>query len=126
MMVSDSPINSVFSEMTLAIGIDSGWFEIDLNEAENFEWGKNKKCKMFEMDWHEDIGEEFCDYLQEKKCSQNHRFINICKNTFFSEENYLNQNHVSCYQKKKENNFSQFHHDHDSICMEISVHLNFI
>jgi hypothetical protein len=121
LMVSDSPLNSVFSEMTLAVGIDSGWFDIDLAKAEYYEWGRNKTCKMIEMDLNEDSVDEFCANNQETKCSENHRFINKCQDTRYSEHNKLNQNEVSCYKKKKENDFSQFHHDHDSICMEMSV-----
>ena len=120
-MVADNSLNSVFSEMTLAVAIDSGWFDVDLDQAEQYDWGKGKGCKMFQLEEHDDIGEEFCYFHGERSCSENHRFINICKNNLFSLDNYLNQNLVSCYKNKNQNIFSQFHHDHDSICMEMKV-----
>ena len=133
-MVADGPLRSIFSYMSLAVALDSGWFIIDLEQAEQFTWGKGKGCKMLEIEEYEfeddtqesekktkGIEEEFCRFINTKSCSSNHRFIKMCRYTQLSEENYLNVDVDSCYMRKKENEFSQFFHDHDSICMQMRV-----
>ena len=133
-MVADGPLLSIFSYMSLAVALDSRWFIIDLEQAEQFSWGKGKGCQMLELEEYEfeddnqeiekktnKIEEEFCPFTNVKSCSSNHRFIKMCRYTQLSEENNLNVDVDSCYMRKKKNEFSQFFHDHDSICMEMRV-----
>ena len=121
MMTADSSINSKFSQMSLAVAADSGWFDVQFDKAEEFDWGKNKGCKMFALDNNADSIDEFCFNLSSKSCSENNRFISQCKNNSFSSDNNLNVPIKSCYNGKKENRYSQFYSFNDSICLESKV-----
>lgn len=125
MMVADSSLMSVFSRMTLAVAMDSGWYEIDLDSAEQYDWGRERGCKMLDLSYfdpeEEDPIDEFCEYLQKTSCSWNSRYINKCKRNPFSEENYLNVNYKSCLVSKLRNKFSQFHFQNESICLKMRV-----
>lgn len=121
LMISNSPLESVLSRMTLAVGKDSGWFEIDLETGEKFDWGREKGCRMFDMDYQDEPLDEFCHRLSKKSCSPNARFINKCRQNPFSDENYLNMRHKACHAKKIQNRFSQSNELNESICMKFKV-----
>ena len=43
-MISVTPIISTLSQFSLNLMLDSGFFEVDLEQAEPFSWGKNAGC----------------------------------------------------------------------------------
>eukprot|EP00340_Litonotus_pictus_P002591 CAMPEP_0170522668 /NCGR_PEP_ID=MMETSP0209-20121228/8095_1 /TAXON_ID=665100 ORGANISM="Litonotus pictus, Strain P1" /NCGR_SAMPLE_ID=MMETSP0209 /ASSEMBLY_ACC=CAM_ASM_000301 /LENGTH=608 /DNA_ID=CAMNT_0010810301 /DNA_START=317 /DNA_END=2140 /DNA_ORIENTATION=- len=47
-MIADSYGENSFSEITLAIFEDSGWYKVDYSKANLFTWGKNKGCGFFD------------------------------------------------------------------------------
>lgn len=70
MMVSDGPLISIFSKMSLAVALDSGWFFIDMESAEQYDWGRKRGCRMFDqsyLDLEEDPIEEFCEMLPRRR-----------------------------------------------------------
>lgn len=112
---------SVFSRMTLAVAKDSGWFAIDLDLGEQFNWGKRSGCRMFDLEKeHEPIG-EFCRKLRKKTCSRNGKFIDMCRSNPFSFKNHLKVPYKSCQLAKLKNKFSQFDLSNDSACLTIRV-----
>ena len=124
-MVADDPLVSIMSRMTLAVGMDSGWYEIDLQNSEKFDWGREKGCQMFDFTHHqeneEESAEELCDVLEKISCSSNGRFINKCQKNEFSGENYLNMPYKFCHQSKIDNKFSQSNLQNKSGCLKMKV-----
>lgn len=54
-MIGDSYGENLFSDISLALFKDSGWYDVDFNKSNLFEWGKNEGCSFFNLkcvgDW---------------------------------------------------------------------------
>ena len=44
LMTSDNMANPVFTDISMALLEDSGWYKVDYNKAETFTFGKNSGC----------------------------------------------------------------------------------
>ena len=107
----------IFSKFSLAIAEDSGWFKVEMSKAEEFYYGKNSGCDMLNKSCLEQSFPKFCDFIGQKSCSQNHRFIDECVQEEQGSDCFVKQQKLSCFKEKKNNVYSQFNHDNDSICM---------
>ena len=65
-MIGRSHGENLISRITLALFNDSGWYKVDLNKANIFQWGKNTGC----------------DFLQYKTRCLDSNYINISQNSF--------------------------------------------
>lgn len=121
MMVADGPLVSVFSRLALAVAVDSQWFSVDLSSAEEFSYGRQKGCRMFDLEYQEAPLAEFCMFRNDQSCSENGRFVNKCLWNVFTGENYLNMPMKACHKAKASNVNSQSDPSHDAMCLEMQV-----
>jgi hypothetical protein len=75
-MVADAGIEDVvYSDLSLALFKDSGWYEVDYNYGDDPIWGKNRGCNMFDEKCVQNgvaQSPEFCDDLTgAETCSYN-------------------------------------------------------
>lgn len=95
-MVADDTTDARFTAMSLAVGKDSGWYEIDLSLGENFFWGKGEGCKIFENTCDHATVTEFCNDESKRGCSDNHMYTTSCDSSTFSGSCNINLNVKSC------------------------------
>ena len=73
-MVSDDTLDAKFSKMSLAVAKDSGWYEVDLSLGEDYFWGKNEGCDIFDNTCSHTTVSEFCPVKNHRGCSDNHMY----------------------------------------------------
>ena len=121
-MVSDDTTDAKFGPMSLAVGKDSGWYEIDMETAENYFWGKEQGCKIFEKSCLAAEVSEFCYTKGHQSCSENHMYLTSCSSSAFTGSCNINLNIKSC-KKHHSTSISAFSYGHDSICLNTEVNL---
>ena len=118
MMTANFSTDSILSVMTLAVAKDSDWYEVDLSLGEQFFWGKDEGCGIFQAKCSE--VSEFCMYRFEYECSDNHVYNTICHQSPFAPECKIKINIQNC----KKNNASEikaFSHGRDAVCLPLKV-----
>ena len=70
------------SYFTLALLEDSGWYKVDFNYSEPYNWGRNEGCTFFETDCAEDDVSNFdqfwCDKENDHGCTFDNSAIGYC------------------------------------------------
>jgi len=119
LMVSDRVITPKFSKISLAVGKDSGWYEIDLNLADLYTWGKEKGCEYFSGTCPVNLP-EFCDQIESKSCSEDHLYVTECAKSQYTESCGINKNLYSCklHHSVKDD---RFYFGEDSVCLKSEV-----
>jgi leishmanolysin len=119
-MVSDDTMDAKYGPMTLAVGKDSGWYVVDMGNAEHFFWGKDEGCHIFENTCSTANVSEFCSSVYAQACSDNHRYITSCSNSSFTGSCNINLNIKSCKVAHTPNQH-MYHYGTDAICLNSRV-----
>lgn len=80
-MVADEVLDAKMSKMTLAVAEDSGWYEVDYGMADNFFWGKNSGCAVFnKVSCDSTKVKDFCPRINFRKfgCDSTHTYHTKC------------------------------------------------
>jgi hypothetical protein len=120
-MVSDDTTDAKYTAMSLSVAKDSGWYEVDMTSGENYFWGKDEGCSIFETTCPHANVTEFCNVEGHRGCSDNHMYKTSCSSSQFTGSNcniYLNTksckvNHTS--------NTNAFIYGTDSVCLPSTV-----
>lgn len=94
MMTAMASGKMILSAATLSVFQDSGWYQIDMSQAENYVYGKGKGCPFLSSNC-SSIYNEFCSD-QGWTCSQDYMAKTPCVNTTFS-DNCLYKEYISSY-----------------------------
>ena len=119
-MVPDDTFDSRFSQMSLAVAADSGWYDVDLFSADNYEFGKNLGCGIFSSKCPSNIISQFCNLRGVQGCSDDMKYVNICHNSIFTGNCGINLNYRSCKSNRVTRNKS-FVYGRKSICQNCEV-----
>ena len=119
-MVPDDTFDSRFSQMSLAVAADSGWYDVDLNSGDQYNWGKDEGCGMFSSRCNRNIITEFCNQTGARTCSDNLQYISICKMSKFTDNCGVNLNYRSCKSNRKPK-VKSFIYGNRSICQNCQV-----
>lgn len=110
-MIADSYGENLISRITLALFKDSGWYNVDLEQANLFLWGKNKGCEFFTDNCISNRNSDIKD-------------MNLSRNkTIFSSNLYLNNSNSEYFTKFNEFCFQKntakcsFHNIFRGFCM---------
>lgn len=119
-MVSDDTTDAKYGPMSLAVGKDSGWYEIDSQMGEHYFWGKDEGCHIFENTCSTVNVSEFCSTAGLNRCSDNHIYQTSCSQTTFTGSCKINLNVLSC---KKHHTPSQniYHFGNDAMCLNTKL-----
>lgn len=123
-MVPDSPIDAVFSGMSLAVAADSGWYDVDLMSGEQYSWGREKGCGIFSEECETEDYSEFCSKSKTISCGDSLEYVQVCKRTGFSRYCKLNSSFRSCKTKRK-TKIPSFAYGKNSVCLPGKVKSNF-
>jgi hypothetical protein len=93
-MIGDSYGENLFSDISLALFEDSGWYQVDYSMSNLFLWGKNKGCGFFNETCLHIVNNttisrfknEFCSTLDEDVCSVSHIFRGECLGRKYKQE----------------------------------------
>ena len=82
-MTSDSIPDPVITEFTLAVLEGSGWYQVQYNMTEPFNWGKNEGCSFLDgpclsSTTFQPNFDEYCSPLSQQGCSFSARSIAFC------------------------------------------------
>ena len=92
-MVSEDVENPILSKFTLALLKDSGFYTVDMNKAQVFEWGKNRGCDFLNQNIctkHQEYP-EICSTEGILGCDTTYNFITKCKSTKFTNTCLINE-----------------------------------
>ena len=115
-MVSDDTLDAKFSKITLAVAKDSGWFEVDMGLGENYFWGKNEGCDIFNNTCDHTTVSEFCKDSKRNQCSDNHMYTTKCQENYFAGSCPINLNLINCTVPSKSPK-DVWTHGKESICL---------
>ena len=81
LMCGSNHFSPRFSKMTLALMKDSGWYEVDFDKADLFEFGKGTGCQIFQKTCNLPGFQELCPVLGGKSigCSRDNTFRAQCE-----------------------------------------------
>jgi hypothetical protein len=119
-MVSDDTTDAKFGVMTLAVAKDSGWYEVDLGNAETYFWGKDEGCDIFKYTCEVNSVTEFCNTEGHRGCSDNHMYHTYCSTSNYVTNCNLNLNIKSC-KKAHTSQTTSFGYGSDSFCLPLTV-----
>ena len=120
MMTPDDTLETKLSKFSLAVALDSGFFEIDMSKAEKVFWGKNEGCKFLDQTCESSDSDEFCSLNKDVSCSDNLMYRTLCQNSQFTGNCLLNLQIESCKIKKPSNDvFATF--GQNSLCLNTIV-----
>ena len=123
-MVANDPLDSRFSVMSLAVAADSGWYDVNFETGDQYSWGYNKGCAILKSKCQRNALNEFCQLTRTTGCSDNFKYITICRKNRFTEKCILNVNHQNCKVFRKFNHKS-FKYGRSSICQNYQVSVVF-
>lgn len=97
-MVSEDIQVPILSKFTLAILKDSGFYKVDMQRAEYFDWGKDRGCDFLDDDMCSSQGKfpEICHVKDQLSCDPLHNYITKCKTTTFTDNCMLNDKRYGC------------------------------
>jgi hypothetical protein len=119
-MVPDFVLDARFSEFSLAVAADSGWFDIDFTMADEYSFGKDKGCGILEQKCENTLLSEFCNIRRQRSCSDDLTYVNICKNSIFTGNCNVNLPERACKRNKK-STLPFFKYGRNSICHNCEV-----
>lgn len=120
MMVPDKPLDARFSVMSLAVAADSGWFQVDFDTADSYNWAKNQGCSVLGSDCPRSVISEFCNTVSTTTCSDDFEYINMCVKNKYAGPCKLNKKHRSCKVYRK-SHVRAFQYGQFSICQNCVV-----
>lgn len=97
-MTSTFSYHGRFTQMTLSMAKDSGFYDADLSLGEHFYFNKNQGCKAytFKHDCPTDL-QDYCNMDNQKFCNSNHDYRTKCNMEGFVDTNCgVNQNIDYC------------------------------
>ena len=100
-MVPDDFPNSKCSKMTLAVARDSGFYQIDLDNADYYSWGRGHGCGLIEKKCDAFLSSEMCENEGQIQCDSWGRVRRKCKVLVFSDGCGVWQNLVDCRQLRE-------------------------
>jgi len=82
-MTANAILDSRISEFTLALLESSGWYQVNYNMAEPFEWGRNQGCGFLDQpcmnsETFQPNFDEFCTPLAAEGCTFTSRAVALC------------------------------------------------
>ena len=97
-MVSEDVENPILSIFTLALLKDSGFYTVDMDKAQTYEWGRNKGCSFLKENICGKSGEysEICTEEGSLDCDVTHNFVTKCKATKFTNSCLINDIKYGC------------------------------
>ena len=119
-MVPDDTYDSRFSQMSLAVAADSGWYDVDLFSGDQYEFGRDEGCGMFSSRCEANAITEFCNSNGKTGCSDNMKYVSLCRNSIFTGNCGINLNYRSCKSNRRSNTKS-FVYGRNSICQNCQV-----
>lgn len=119
-MVADDTFDSRFGIMSLAVAADSGWYQVDFRDADEYSFGKNKGCAMANQKCRRSPIFEFCDSVRSRSCSEDLRYISICRNSKFTDPCNIQLNYRSCKYSRRPR-VKAFKYGLQSICQNCQV-----
>ena len=119
-MISDDVTDAKYTKMSLAVAKDSGWYEVDLSLGENYFWGKDEGCSIFETTCSHANVTEFCSTEGKNGCNDNHMYRTSCSSNTFTGTCKMNLNVKSCKVAHKASS-EAFQYGTDSICLNGQV-----
>jgi hypothetical protein len=123
-LVSDDSTDARFSAMSLAVAKDSGWYDVDMSLAENYFWGKNEGCSIFDNSCSTSSVTEFCSVEGHNGCSDNHMYKTTCESSALTGNCNIYLNSKSCKVLHK-SDIKAFEYGIDSMCLNGKVNKNF-
>jgi hypothetical protein len=119
-MVPDNPIGASFSIISLAIALDSGWYETNSKLADSYTWGKGKGCSLINKQCRDKRVSEFCRNEREKGCSDDGEYVTICNKNPLTGRCKINTRFFSCKPERKPS-LNAFHFGRDAVCLRVEV-----
>jgi leishmanolysin len=119
-MVPDDTLHARFSQLSLAVAADSGWYDVDFLDGDEYTYGRNEGCGMFSNRCVRSVITEFCNNVGKTTCSDNFKYISLCRKSKFTGNCNINLNHRSCKRFRKSNTKS-FRYGRRSICQNCQV-----
>ena len=123
-MIAFSTIDRRFSKMSLAVAKDSGWYEVDMEKGDQYVWGKNKGCEIFDNTCKSDKLSMFCPIENHLSCSNDNLYVVVCSSSIYADNCKLNKKVIFC-KDNRENPFKLYNYGYDSMCHNSVVSLSF-
>ena len=95
-MVSEDTMDAKYTQMSLAVAKDSGWYVVDMGKSEHYFWGKNEGCHIFEETCSTANASEFCHTQFAQSCNDTHLYQTSCSVSNFGGGCKINLNFKSC------------------------------
>ena len=98
-MVSEDIVYPVLSVFTLALFKDSGFYNVNMDKAQIFHWGKDRGCSFLKgsICSQSERYSEICSTKDALGCDDTYNFITRCKSTKFTNNCYVNDIAYSCH-----------------------------
>ena len=122
MMVSDTSTDAQLTVMSIAVGIDTGFYFADLSKGANYFWGKGEGCDMFNTNCLTANVDEFCSVQGRNSCSDNHLYKSSCSFSTFTSPCNINLHRWRCKRGEGSNAYHKF--GHASMCLNTKVGFN--
>ena len=119
LMIAEISYYPKITKMSLAVAQDSGFYLVDMKKGENYHWGKDEGCDMFNMNCSDPAISEYCSAVGSIGCSDNHMYITICSTTQFNNTCPINLHIISC--KEKRNTNYRYKFGKNSVCLLVEV-----
>ena len=111
--------------MSLAVAKDSGWYDVDMGLAENYFWGKDEGCSIFDNSCSHSTVSEFCTVDEHNGCSDNHMYRTTCDSSNLTGNCKIYLNSKSC-KVSHGSDIKAFQYGVNSICLNGKVKFSFI
>lgn len=109
-MVASASLNSRMSLISLAVAEDSGWYDVNFQQADPYTWGRGKGCEIFDAKCPPKAISEFCGFPGEPGCSDDFGYITKCEKDSAAGRCFINISSRRCRMLQPQKNES-------SICL---------
>ena len=96
---------SIFSKLTLAVLRDSGWYQVDMDTAEEYYYGQGSGCNVIELDCLDPEYPLACEDKERVRCSEDLRFLEMCQKEANYSDCWMRVKKKSCQVQKYLNDF---------------------
>ena len=111
--------------MSLAVAKDSGWYTVDMGLGEQYDWGKDEGCGIYNTPCSPENATEFCSAINEIGCSDNHVDRTVCDRSVFNESCPIALSAQSC-KIFRTSSTDEFKYGKNSICLRRQVNQHFL
>lgn len=122
MMVANDTLDTRFSKFTLAVGKDSGWYDIDPDQGEHFFWAKDEGCGIFGSSCPHSTIDELCSESNASTCSDHFLYRTRCTNSSYTGGCHINLNSEWC-KSGKTATYDYYKYGETSLCQNLGVEL---